>query len=148
MGGSSGIDHGPNLSCILVDDNRLVLGALASLLESQGITVAGVARGGLEALRLLQNSPAATLVLDVNMPDLGGLEVARRAGEIARRKHPIVFYSSYVDTSFVAEALDAGAQAVVLKDAPPTNLLDALAAVAAGRIYIDPRLRSGWSTSR
>jgi two-component system response regulator DesR len=81
------------------------------------------------------------ILLDVRMPDLNGLEVARRAAEILRKKISIVFYTSYADSTFVREALDAGARGVVLKDAPPSNLLDALAEVAEGGVYIDPRLR-------
>jgi DNA-binding NarL/FixJ family response regulator len=126
---------------VLVDDSTPLLHALAELLRAEGVAVAGAVQTGTDALRYLQRRPATTLVLDVRLPDLGGLEVARRAAEIQRSKTSVIFYTSEADAAFVQQALDGGAQAVVLKDAPPENLLDAIAAVAAGQIYIDPRLR-------
>jgi DNA-binding NarL/FixJ family response regulator len=129
------------LRCMLVDDNEAILQAIASLLRSEGIEVIGQGRTGLEALRLLDSLPPTAIVLDVNLPDLDGLEVARRAAEIARKRTPVIFYTSYADQAFVVDALDAGARAVVLKDAPPINLLDAIAEVSTGGVYIDPRLR-------
>jgi two-component system response regulator DesR len=133
----------PVVTCLVADDNEPVLNAIAALLVDEGVAVAGLARTGLEALRLLQQRPATAIVLDVNLPDLNGLEVARRAAEIMRKKTPIIFYTSYVHPQFVVQALDVGARGVVLKDAPPSNLLDAIAAVAAGGTFIDARLRPG-----
>jgi DNA-binding NarL/FixJ family response regulator len=130
-----------DLECLLVDDNETVLQALASLLRSEGFEVTGQARTGVEALQLLNAVPATAIILDVNLPDLSGLEVARRAVEVARKQMPVIFYTSYADQNFVAAALDAGARGIVLKDAPPVNLLDAISAVVQGGIYIDPRLR-------
>ncbi len=132
---------GPELTCLLVDDNKPVLDALESLLQGEGVRVLGSARNGLDALLLLERMPATAIVLDVRLPDLSGLEVARRAAEIVRQKTPIIFYTSYAEPRLVADALDVGARGVVLKDAPPANLLDAIAAVARGDTYIDPRLR-------
>jgi DNA-binding NarL/FixJ family response regulator len=60
--------------------------------------------------------------------------------EIARRKTAVVIYTSHADESIVAEALDAGVRAVVLKDDSPDNLLAALGSVAAGEIYVDPQI--------
>ncbi len=129
------------MRCLLADDSEPVRSALASLLGEEGIEVIGQAATGLEALVLLEELPSTVILLDVRMPDLNGLDVARRAAEILRKKISVVFYTSYADSTFVREALDAGARGVVLKDAPPSNLLDALAEVAEGGVYIDPRLR-------
>lgn len=129
------------LTCLLADDNGALLEALESLLCAEGIEVLGAARTGVEALRLLERCEPSTIVLDLRLPDLGGIEVARRTGEIARKKPAVILYTSYADPALVTSALAAGARGVVLKDASPANLLEALSVVAAGGIYIDSRLR-------
>src|SRR5919204_4736330 len=131
------------LTCVLVDDNEPVLAALETLLRDEGIDVVGTAGTGLDALRLLEQRRPAALVVDVRLPDLTGIEVARRASELALSRPAVIVYTSYADRSVVTSALDAGARAVVLKDAPPVNLLEAISVVAAGGIYVDPRLRTG-----
>jgi DNA-binding NarL/FixJ family response regulator len=131
------------LTCVLVDDNEPVLAALETLLRDEGIDVVGTAGTGFDALRLLEQRQPAALVVDVRLPDLTGIEVARRARELAQLRPAVIVYTSFADRGLVTSALDAGARAVVLKDAPPVNLLEAISVVAAGGIYIDPRLRTG-----
>ena len=133
----------PRVTCLLADDSAPVLSALQRLLELEGVEVIGAASSGLEALELLEAQPANVIVLDFRLPGLDGLEVARRAAEIARRKTAIIFYTSYADAQFVADALDGGARGIVLKDAAPTNLLKAISVVAAGGTFIDPQLEKG-----
>jgi DNA-binding NarL/FixJ family response regulator len=145
---SSADNHRPPMRCLLAEDSEPVRSALASLLGEEGIEVVGQAATGLEALVMLEELPTTVVLLDVRLPDLNGLDVARRAAEILRKKTSIVFYTSYADSAFVRDALDAGARGVVLKDAPPSNLLDALAEVAGGGVYLDPRLRPTSESSR
>jgi two-component system response regulator DesR len=146
---SSKDNHKPAVvRCLLADDSEPVRAALATLLGEEGIEVLGQAGSGLETLAMLEQLPTTVVVLDMRMPDLNGLDVARRAAEILRKKFAIVFYTSYADSSLVREALDLGARGVVLKDASPSNLLDALGEVAAGRAYADPRLRQGVESLR
>ncbi|MDX6398222.1 MAG: hypothetical protein QOJ43_1630 [Gaiellaceae bacterium] len=129
-----------SLSCLLVDDSRPILDALRRLLVDEGYEVAAVAETGEQALERLAGKPVDVVVLDFRLPGISGLEVARRAAAISTSS--IVFYTSYADEPFVWDAFDAGAHAVVLKDAPPANLLEALAAVATGETYLDPQLVS------
>jgi DNA-binding NarL/FixJ family response regulator len=129
------------VSCLLADDNGPGLAALEAVLEREGIEVVGAARTGFELLQLLDRLPTTAIVLDRRLPDLTGLEVARRAAEILRRKTAIVYMSSD-DSRLVGPALDAGARAVVVKSESASNLLDALSAVAEGQVYVDPQLRA------
>lgn len=129
------------LACVLADDHEQLLDACESLLLSEGVRVLGKSRTGGGALQILEDQPVTAVVVDIRLPDLNGLEVARRVSEIARRKTAVIIYTSYADDRMVGEALDAGARAVVLKDGSADNLLDAMAAVAAGEIYVDPQLR-------
>jgi DNA-binding NarL/FixJ family response regulator len=131
------------LTCVLVDDNEPILTALATLLRQEGIDIVGTARSGTEALRLLEQQQPATLVVDIRLPDLSGIEVARRVRDLSDSSPAVIVYTSYADRSIVASAFDAGARAVVLKDAPPRNLLEAIEIVAAGGTYIDAGLRTG-----
>jgi DNA-binding NarL/FixJ family response regulator len=131
-----------SVSCLLADDSGPVLEALEAVLEGEGIDVVGVARTGFEMLRLLERLPTTAIVIDRRLPDLTGLEVARRAAEILRRKTAIVVYMSSHDSRLVGPALDAGARAVVVKGESASNLLDALSAVADGQVYVDPQLRA------
>lgn len=129
------------LACVLADDHDQLLDACESLLLSEGVRVLGKARTGEGALQILEEQPITAVVVDLRLPDLNGLEVARRVSEIARRKTAVIIYTSYADDKMVGEALDAGARAVVLKDGSCDNLLTAMAAVAAGEIYVDPQLQ-------
>jgi len=131
----------PALACVLADDHDQLLEACESLLLSEGIRVLGKAKTGEGALKILEEQPITAVVVDLRLPDLNGLEVARRVSEIARRKTAVIIYTSYADDKMVGEALDAGARAVVLKNGSGDNLLSAMAAVAAGEIFIDPQLR-------
>lgn len=129
------------LACVLADDHDQLLDACEGLLLSEGVRVLGKARTGEGALQILEEQPITAVVVDLRLPDLNGLEVARRVSEIARRKTAVIIYTSYADDKMVGEALDAGARAVVLKDGSCDNLLAAMAAVAAGEIFVDPQLR-------
>jgi DNA-binding NarL/FixJ family response regulator len=131
------------ITCLLADDSELILEALVDFLRNEGIDILGTARTGVEVLRLLERCEPTLLVLDVRLHDLGGIEVARRAGEIARRMPAVILYTSYADRGLVTRALAAGVRAVVLKDVPPANLLAAISIVLDGGIYIDPCLGVG-----
>jgi DNA-binding NarL/FixJ family response regulator len=140
MTGSAPREVRQGVTCLLADDSEPILEALVDFLRNEGIEILGAARTGVEALRLLERCDPTVFVLDVRLPDLGGVEVARRAGEIARRKPAVILYTSYPDRGLATRALAVGARAVVLKDVPPANLLEAIAVVVDGGIYIDPRL--------
>jgi DNA-binding NarL/FixJ family response regulator len=127
------------VTCLIADDHPAVLEAVAEFLAAGGIEIVARAQDGAEALeRIEQRKPAVALV-DIRMPKLGGIEVARQA----RRSTPetgIVLYTGYGDRAQLTEALDAGVRGFVLKEAPMDDLLRALHTVAAGSTYVDPVL--------
>jgi DNA-binding NarL/FixJ family response regulator len=127
------------VTCLVADDHPAVLEAVAEFLAAAGIDVVARARDGEEALaRIAERQPAVALV-DVRMPGIDGLEVARRA----RRAAPgtsILLYTGYGDRAVLAEAFDAGVGGFVLKEAPLDDLLRAVRTVAAGKTYVDPVL--------
>src|ERR1044071_921118 len=121
------------VTCVVADDHPAVLDAVSKFLGNGGIEVVGRAEDGEQALALIeQNAPRVALV-DVRMPKIGGIELARRA----KRSSPstsVLLYTGYGDTALLTEALDAGVAGFVVKDAPLEDLLLAVRTVGAGRM--------------
>jgi DNA-binding NarL/FixJ family response regulator len=134
------------VTCVVADDHPAVLEAVAEFLTQSGIEVVGRARDGEEALeKLEQRKPDAALV-DIRMPKLGGIELARRASRLVPETS-IVLYTGYGDRAQLTEALDAGVRGFVLKEAPMDDLIRALLAVARGGTYVDPVLAGTLASS-
>ena len=135
-----------SVTCVVADDHPAVLDAVSKFLGTSGIEVVGRAEDGEQALALIeQNAPRVALV-DVRMPKIGGIELARRA----KRSSPstsVLLYTGYGDIALLTEALDAGVAGFVVKDAPLEDLLQAVRTVAAGRMYVDPVLAGSLATS-
>jgi DNA-binding NarL/FixJ family response regulator len=127
------------VTCIVADDHPAVLEAVGEFLTQGGIEVVGRARDGEEALEKIETRKPQVALVDVRMPKVGGIEVARRA----QRSVPetgILLYTGYGDRALLTEALDAGVRGFVLKEAPMDDLLRAVEAVASGSTYVDPVL--------
>jgi two-component system response regulator NreC len=123
---------------LLADDHGIVRRGLKSLLETEpGLSVVAEAADGLEALRLCSEHQPDTLILDVGMPKLNGIEVAARVQKLERAPRVIIL-SMHSDESYILRALAAGARAYLLKDATDEDLLPAVRAIAAGRPFFSP----------
>jgi len=125
---------------LLAEDQAMVRGALAALLALEpDIEVAGVAADGEEAWRQLLHLQPDVLVTDIEMPGLGGLDLAAR---IARQQLPVkvVIVTTFARAGFLRRALEAGVRGYLLKDAPAERLAAALRSVHAGGRAIDPEL--------
>jgi DNA-binding NarL/FixJ family response regulator len=117
----------------------LVRKRLKALLERDGIPVLGEAADGREALRLAQALRPETVVLDLEMPLLNGLEVAR----LLRRTLPetkSILLTMHADAAYVAEALEAGVRGYVLKSQAAGDLAAAIRLVGSGGIFVSPRI--------
>jgi DNA-binding NarL/FixJ family response regulator len=127
------------VACVIADDHPAVLEAVAEFVAHGGIEIVGRASDGEEALALIEQRRPDVALVDVRMPKLGGIELARRA----KRSVPetaVVLYTGYGDRALLTEALDAGVAGFVLKEAPMDDVLRALRTVAAGGQYVDPVL--------
>jgi two-component system response regulator DesR len=125
---------------VLAEDQRMMLGALAVLLDlEQDLTVVGTAVDGDEALRLVVSLDPDVLLADIEMPGLTGIDVAN---EIRRRglRTRVVILTTFARRGYLRRALDAGAAGYLLKDAPSATLAEGIRAVYAGRRAIDPEL--------
>jgi DNA-binding NarL/FixJ family response regulator len=135
-----------DITCVVADDHPAVLEAVAEFLAQAGIDVVARAHDGEEALaRIEERNPRVALV-DVRMPKLGGIELARRAQRSAPET-AILLYTGYGDRALLTEALDAGVSGFVLKEAPMDDLVRAVRAVATGGTYVDPVLAGTLATS-
>jgi DNA-binding NarL/FixJ family response regulator len=125
---------------VLADDHRIVRQGLRVLLTAEAdFSVIGEADDGREALELVKRLNPDVLVLDLMMPGLNGLEVARQLHK-QLPKVGIVVLSMHDDEGFVLEALANGVSAYVLKDSNSSDLVLAVREVAAGRRYLSPPL--------
>lgn len=125
---------------VLAEDQSMVRGALAALLELQpDIEVVAQAANGREALeQTIQLRPDVVLT-DIEMPEMTGLELA---AEIATRRlgSRVIVLTTFARSGYLRRALDAGALGYLLKDSPAERLADAVRSVHAGARAIDPDL--------
>jgi two-component system response regulator NreC len=125
---------------VISDDHSIVRqGLRALILADPGFRLLGEADNVLQAVRLVETMKPQILVVDLMMPGLNGLEVARQTKEISPLTR-IVILSMHSDEAYVLEALRNGATGYVLKDAHAPDLMQALLAVAAGQHYLSPPL--------
>jgi two-component system response regulator DesR len=125
---------------VLADDQALVRGALAALLDLEAdlTVVAQVGRGD-EVLDAVTASDAQVALLDVEMPGMDGLTVASEL----RRRHPScrsLIVTTFGRPGYLRRAMEAGASGFVVKDTPAGQLADAVRRVAQGLRVVDPAL--------
>ncbi|MEV5548604.1 response regulator transcription factor [Streptomyces sp. NPDC052309] len=138
---------------IIVDDQAMVRAGFAALLAAQSdIDVVGEAPDGAQGLELSRRTHPDVVLMDVRMPEMDGLEAARRilapppggggtahAPRTVQEHRPRVLMLTTFDVDdYVYEALRAGASGFLLKDAPPADLIAAVRVVAAGDALLAP----------
>jgi two-component system response regulator DesR len=125
---------------LIAEDQGMVLGALAALLELEpDVEVVGRARDGQEALDLIPATKPDVVLTDIEMPRMTGLELAaelKRRGSTAR----VVILTTFARGGYLRRALDAGAAGYLLKDAPAERLAEAIRRVHSGLRAVDPEL--------
>lgn len=125
---------------LIVDDHPLFREGLKAILRRDpGFSVVAEAGGSAEALRLAKTSRPDLAVLDISLPDRSGIQLAREL----RTMLPdiaILMVSMHAKADYVSEAVKAGAQGYLTKDAATQRLLEGLRAVAEGTFYLDPAL--------
>jgi len=121
---------------LVVDDHAIVRSGIRRLLgEREDIEVLEAASGE-EALEAVQDRTVNLIVLDLNLPGLGGLELLRRLVRAAP-KTPILVFSQHAEAIYATKALEAGARGFVSKNAMPEEFLEAVDAVLGGTVAIE-----------
>ncbi len=125
---------------LLADDHTLFRAGIRSILERvQGVTVVAEASDGRKALDLLEEHRPDIALLDISMPGLNGLEVANRVKSVSPGTKVIIL-SMHASEGYVAQALRAGVNGYILKDAASKDLELSLRAVARGETWLSPSI--------
>jgi two-component system response regulator DesR len=123
---------------VLAEDQEMVLGALAALLEMEGdIAVVAQARNGRQAVEAVRKHQPDVLITDIEMPEMTGLDAAAAIKGSSTR---VVMVTTFARPGYLRRAMDAGASAYLLKARPATELANAVRKVHQGQRVIDPEL--------
>jgi len=150
----------PNIKILLVDDHPLVIEGVRAVLETYShIEIIGAATNARDGLALAIKTPPDIVLIDINMPDISGLEAIDMYKE-ALGSVQIVMLSMHDNRDFISASVMHGASGYILKDAPTNEIIAAIDAVAAGGTYFssgvsdllmrlpDPNRHTGPLTSR
>ena len=126
---------------LLVDDHTLVLDGFRKLLEDR-CEIVGVAEDGRTLLRMAQELQPDIVTLDISMPQLNGVDAARKLKKILPRIK-LIFVTMHADQAYVNEAFKAGAAGYLLKRSAGSELLQAIQSVMDGQCYVTPLVAKG-----
>ena len=134
---------------VLAEDQGMVLGAFASLLDLQpDVEVVATADNGDDALAAVEEHKPDVLLTDIEMPRRTGLDVA---AELQRRANPtrVLIVTTFARSGYLRRAMESGVSGYVLKDAPIGDLVAALRRVHAGERVVAPELAmAAWDCLR
>lgn len=123
---------------VIADDHSIVLQAYRQLLEPE-YTVVGTASNGQELLAIAPQLAPDIILLDISMPTLNGLDVARQL-KAAVPHAKLIFVTMMSEPFYISQAFAMGASAYVLKQSASTELLSALSAALRNQRYVSPQL--------
>ena len=120
----------------IVDDHYMVIEGIRSLLQNEkSVEWAGHATNAASCLAFLQQQQPDVILMDINLPDKSGIDLCKEVKE----KYPSVFIiglSTFNQQSFIQKMMDNGASGYVLKNATQKELMEAIEAVAKGKVYL------------
>ncbi|MGG4144720.1 response regulator transcription factor [Paenibacillus algorifonticola] len=123
---------------VIAEDQRMLLGALASLLDlEEDMTVVGKAGNGEEAITLVQLHKPDICIMDIEMPVKNGLEAAE---EIRQLGCKVIILTTFARSGYFDRALKAGVCGYLLKDSPSEELASSIRSVMTGRRIYAPEL--------
>ena len=126
---------------VLADDHELVRESIASLLrEVPDFQVVGQCANGRQMLELVERLVPDVAVVDVSMPELNGVEAARRLRDISRRTR-VIALSAYIDEAYIRDMIDAGAVAYIVKSGAAKDLIQAIRTASRGRVYLSREIK-------
>ncbi|MFD9701904.1 response regulator [Lentzea sp. NPDC059081] len=125
------------LRALVVDDHPLFRRGVMEALEDGGIDVVGEASGGTGAVDLAAELQPDVIVMDINMPDLGGIEATQRI-VAARPSARVLVLTMFEDDESLFAAMRAGARGYLVKSSRPQQIVDAVRAVGEGEAIFSP----------
>jgi len=128
---------------LIADDHQMFRQGLRLLLESQpDVDVIAETNDGREAVKIAADQQPDVVVMDVSMPELNGIDATRQiiANAPSGKAPRIIALSAHSDDHFAQQMLAAGAMGYVLKHSAFPEMMEALSAVMAGKVYLSPTL--------
>jgi DNA-binding NarL/FixJ family response regulator len=123
---------------LLADDHKLVRAGFRAMLNTlRDVEIIGETGDGREALELIQKHRPDVVLLDITMPSLTGLEVAKRVTNLIENVRVIIL-SMHTSEDYIARAVRAGVSGYLLKNADPVELELAIRAAMNGEMYLSP----------
>jgi DNA-binding NarL/FixJ family response regulator len=132
---------GKAIRCLITDDQAMIREGFAAMLAAEpGITVAGQAADGTDAVRQARRLDPDVVLMDVRMPFMDGLEATRRilTAAAGSPRPRVLMLTTFDIDEYVYQALRAGASGFLLKDATTAELVHAVKVVAAGDALLAP----------
>ena len=126
---------------LLGDDHTLVLDGFRKLLEDR-CDIVGAAEDGRTLLRMAQDLQPDIITLDISMPQLNGVDAARKLKKTLPCSK-LIFVTMHADPAYVNEAFKAGASGYLLKRSAGSELLQAIQSVMDGQCYVTPLVAKG-----
>jgi DNA-binding NarL/FixJ family response regulator len=128
-----------SLRVVIVDDHDLFRTGLRNLLEEQGVLIIGEAASGAEAVKIVRELAPDVVVMDLNMPGMGGVDATRHITTIAPLTRVVMLTISEEDSD-VMDAILAGACGYLLKDSSIQDLMAGIRAASLGESLISPNI--------
>jgi len=128
-----------NHKVLLVDDEPLLLESLEIILTFGGMEIVGTAHNGNEALSVLENTTCDIALVDINMPEMGGIELISHL----KKDYPsvkILVLTTFYDDETITKAISGGADGYLLKDSGKDAILGAVSQIMSGRNVIDAKV--------
>jgi DNA-binding NarL/FixJ family response regulator len=123
------------IEILIADDHQMFIeGIISSLAANEFITVVATANNGKQILKLLEKDTVDVILLDINMPEMNGIEAAK----IILKKYPgikIISLSMYLEKEFIEELIKIGVSGYILKNTSMKELEQSVLAVASGKKY-------------
>ena len=126
---------------MLADDHRMLREGLRRSMTEEGFDVVGEASDGLEAVKLSEELSPDVILMDVTMPELDGVEAARRI-HASQPEVRVVMLTMHADSDVVASAIRAGASGYLVKDCSTEEIASAVRLAVSGDTALSPQLAS------
>ncbi|MCF6169860.1 MAG: response regulator transcription factor [Bacteroidales bacterium] len=132
---------------IIADDHPVIIDGLRTILKKEGeISLVAEVHDGAELLKLLRKQKADVILMDVNMPEVNGIDATR----LVKKRYPkikVLAFSQYDEKRFVKQILKSGANGYLLKNSAASEILQAIKLVHEGGLFLSSELPSVFSGS-